>query len=290
MKLSCGHRTLDLATPAVMGILNLTADSFSDGGDFLRPEGLDLDAILRRAEAMVGAGARILELGAESTRPGASPVPVNLELDRIATALEVLAPRVDAVISVDSSAPQVFTAAAAAGAGMLNDVRALSRDGALEAAAATGLPVCLMHMQGEPGTMQEDPRYDDLVTEVRDFLITRMEAARFAGIPRERILLDPGFGFGKTLAHNVELLAELERIVELGPPVLVGMSRKGMIGRLTGRTLDARVAGSVAAAALAVDRGARIIRVHDVAETVDAVAVAAAVAGMAPVDETVDQT
>jgi dihydropteroate synthase len=268
-----------------MGILNLTADSFSDGGHFLGPDGLDLDAVLRRAEAMVDAGAGILDLGAESTRPGASPVPVALELDRIVAALEALAPRIDAVLSVDSSAPQVFTAAAAAGAGMLNDVRALSRDGALQAAAATGLPVCLMHMQGEPGTMQDDPRYGDVVAEVRAALSTRMEAARFAGIPRERILLDPGFGFGKTLAHNVELLAELGQIVELGPPVLVGMSRKGMIGRLTGRPLDGRVAGSVAAAALAVDRGARILRVHDVAETVDAVAVAAAVAGMAPVDD-----
>lgn len=285
MKLSCGDRTLDLATPAVMGILNLTADSFSDGGRLLGPGGLDLDAVLRHAEAMVDAGARILDLGAESTRPGASPVPLALELDRIGAALAVLAPRVDAVLSVDSSAPQVFAAAAAAGAGMLNDVRALSRDGALQAAAATGLPVCLMHMQGEPGTMQEDPRYDDVVAEVRAFLATRMEAARFAGIPRGRILLDPGFGFGKTLAHNVELLAELERIVELGPPVLVGMSRKGMIGRLTGRSLDGRVAGSVAAAVLAVDRGARILRVHDVAETVDAVAVAAAVTGMAPVGD-----
>lgn len=285
MKISCGDRTLDLGTPAVMGILNLTVDSFSDGGRLLGPDGLDLDAILRRAEAMVDAGARILDLGAESTRPGASPVPVTLELDRIVAALEVLAPRVDAVLSVDSSSPQVFSAAAAAGAGMLNDVRALSRDGALQAAAATGLPVCLMHMQGEPGTMQEDPHYDDVVAEVRAFLATRMEAARFAGIPHERILLDPGFGFGKTLAHNVELLAELERIVELGPPVLVGMSRKGMIGRLTGRPLDSRVTGSVAAATLAVDRGARIIRVHDVAETVDGVAVAAAVAGMAPVSD-----
>ena len=281
MKLSCGDRTLDLATPAVMGILNLTADSFSDGGRFLGPEGLDLDAVVRRADAMVAAGARILDLGAESTRPGASPVPVTLELDRIAAALEVLVPRIDAVFSVDSSAPEVFPVAAAAGAGMFNDVRALSRDGALEAATATGLPVCLMHMQGEPGTMQENPRYGDVVAEVCAFLAARMEAARFAGIVRERVLLDPGFGFGKTLAHNVRLLAELERIVELGPPVLVGMSRKGMIGRLTGRPLDTRVAGGVAAAALAVDRGARIIRTHDVAETVDAVAVAAAVTSAA---------
>ena len=285
MKLSCGDRTLDLDTPAVMGILNLTVDSFSDGGRFLGPDGLDLDSVLRRAEAMVAAGARILDLGAESTRPGASPVPVTLELERIAAALEALVPRVDAVFSVDSSAPQVFTAAAAAGAGMLNDVRALSRDGALQAVAATGLPVCLVHMRGEPGTMQEDPRYDDVVAEVRAFLAARMEAARFAGIARERILLDPGFGFGKTLAHNVELLAELERIVELEAPVLVGMSRKGMIGGLTGRPLETRVAGSVAAAALAVDRGARVIRVHDVGETVDAVAVAAAVAGMVTVED-----
>ncbi|HSG88673.1 MAG TPA: dihydropteroate synthase [Pseudomonadales bacterium] len=261
-----------------MGVLNLTTDSFSDGGELLRGGVVDGDALLARAEAMVVAGASILDLGAESTRPGAAGVDEGLELERIVAALTLLGPRIDAVLSVDSSTPAVFTAAAAAGAGLINDVRALQRPGALAAAAATGLPLCLMHMQGEPGGMQVAPHYDDVVREVGEFLVARREAALEAGVVDDQILLDPGFGFGKTLDHNLELLARLGELAALGSPLLVGMSRKRMIGQLTGREVDERMAGSVAAAVLAVDRGARIVRAHDVKETVDALRVAAAVA------------
>lgn len=288
MILPCGRHVLDLSRPRVMGILNLTTDSFSDGGELLRGDrrdsgdghghaGLDREALLRRAQAMVEAGADILDLGAESTRPGAVPVPAQLEEDRIVAALRLLETRFDVVLSVDSSSPAVFRAAAQAGAGMLNDVRALQRPGAAEAAAATGLPVCLMHMQGEPGTMQKAPRYDDVIAEVSAFLEARLQAVAAAGIAPERVLFDPGFGFGKTLEHNLDLLASLARLAALGRPLLVGLSRKRMIGTLTGRGVDDRVPGSVAAALLAVERGAHIVRVHDVAPTVDALRVAAAV-------------
>jgi dihydropteroate synthase len=279
-QLACGDRRLSLDRVAVMGVLNLTPDSFSDGGDLLGDGGVvDADALLRRADLMVTEGAAILDLGAESTRPGAAPVPVAIERERIVLALELLKPRFDVVLSVDSSAPEVYEAAVAAGAGMLNDVRALRRPGALEAAAATGLPVCLMHMQGEPGTMQDRPAYEDVVGEVSAFLRARMAAAQDAGIGEERLLVDPGFGFGKTLDHNCELLRELPALRSLGVPMLVGLSRKRMIGALTGREVGARVAGSIAAAALAVRAGARLVRTHDVAETVDAVRVAEAVRG-----------
>jgi dihydropteroate synthase len=264
-----------------MGVLNLTVDSFSDGGELLRGEPgraeLDGDALLRRAETMVRDGAAILDVGAESTRPGASPVPEALECERIEAALALLLPRFDVPVSVDTSAPLVMTRAGAAGASLLNDVRALRRPGALEAAAATGLPVCLMHMQGEPGTMQDDPVYGDVVVEVRRFLAERMEACEGAGIGPERLLVDPGFGFGKTLAHNLELMRGLPALAALGPPVLVGLSRKRMIGALTGRPLGERLAGGLALAVLAVERGARIVRTHDVAATVDALRVTAAV-------------
>lgn len=263
-----------------MGVLNLTPDSFSDGGDLLCGAGaVDADALLRRADAMVSEGAAILDLGAESTRPGAEPVPVAVERERIVFALELLKPRFDVVCSVDSSAPEVFEAAAEAGAGLLNDVRALRRPGALAAAAATGLPVCLMHMQGEPGTMQDRPAYDDVVGEVAAFLRARMAAAQDAGIGPDRLLVDPGFGFGKSLDHNCALLRELAALETLGVPVLVGLSRKRMIGALTGREAGERLAGSIAAAALAVRAGARVVRTHDVAATVDAVRVAEAVRG-----------
>ena len=278
LELPCGDRRLALDRVAVMGVLNLTPDSFSDGGQLLAESGgLDREALLRRAEAMVADGAAILDLGAESTRPGAVPVPLERELERVVGALELLAPRFDVVLSVDSSAPEVFAASAAAGAGLLNDVRGLRRPGALEAAAATGLPVCLMHMQGEPGSMQDSPHYDDVVAEVCAFLAERLAAAEAAGIGRERLLVDPGFGFGKTLAHNLRLLRDLDALGELGVPVLVGLSRKRMIGALTGREVDERMPGSIAAAALAVAGGARLVRTHDVAPTVDAVRVAEAV-------------
>ena len=271
VRLQCGARTLALDAPVVMGVLNVTPDSFSDGGRFLAA-----DDALRQAEAMVADGAAIVDVGGESTRPGAEPVSVQEELDRVIPVLEALASRVEAVLSVDTSTPEVMGEAASAGAGLINDVRALRREGALEAAAGTELPVCLMHMQGEPGTMQQDPRYTDVVTEVHAFLRHRVEECERAGIARERLILDPGFGFGKTLAHNLRLLAELDRLAG-DLPLLVGMSRKSMIGKVTGREVEERLPGSLAVAVMAVERGASIIRAHDVRETVDAVRMTTAV-------------
>lgn len=264
-----GTRQLDLAHPQVMGILNITEDSFSDGGELLPAGRLDGDALLRRAEAMVEAGASLLDLGAESTRPGATSVAEDEELERLGAALALLRPRFDVVLSVDSSSPAVFAMAAASGVGLLNDVRALRREGAVEVARDSGLPVCLMHMQGEPGTMQDDPRYHDVMAEVGSFLSERVQACEQAGIDRDRILLDPGFGFGKRLEHNLTLLADLKSLAASGLPILVGMSRKRMLGELTGRAMGERVAAGVAAAVLAAERGASIIRTHDVAATVD---------------------
>ena len=276
--LVCGDRELALDRVAVMGVLNLTPDSFSDGGELLTDhQQLNADALLRRANVMVAEGAALLDLGAESTRPGATPVPMEVERERIVSAIEVLRPRFDAVLSVDSSHPQVFTAAAAAGAGLLNDVRALGRPGAMDAARETGLPVCLMHMRGEPGTMQDAPCYEDVVTEVIGFLCQRIAEVEASGFSPDRLLVDPGFGFGKTLDHNLQLLRGLSRLGSLGRPVLVGLSRKRMIGALTGREVDERGPGSAAAAALAVMEGASIVRTHDVRETLDAVRVAQAV-------------
>lgn len=270
--LQCGPRVLELSAPVVMGVLNVTPDSFSDGGRFLHP-----DTALRRAQAMVDDGAAIVDVGGESTRPGAEPVSVDEELERVIPVVEAVSSRLDTVVSVDTSTPEVMRAAVAAGAGMINDVRALRRDGALEAAAETGLPVCLMHMQGEPRTMQRAPRYeDDVVAEVRTFLRGRIQACEQAGIGRDRLLLDPGFGFGKMLAHNLRLLNELGSLDE-GLPLLVGMSRKSMIAGVLERPVDERLAGSLAVAVLAVERGASIIRAHDVRETVDAVRMARAV-------------
>ncbi len=267
--LSGPRSSLDLRQPRIMGVLNVTPDSFSDGGHHN-----SLERALAHAHRMAENGADIIDIGGESTRPGADPVSTGQEMERVMPVLRELRRRYDLWISVDTSSPEVMTAAAEAGADMLNDVRALNRPGAAEAAAATGLPVCLMHMQGQPGTMQLDPDYQDVVGEVRQYLTARAEAAGVAGIPAEKIVLDPGFGFGKTLTHNLHLLAALPELCRLGYPVLAGMSRKRMIGELTGRDdpLD-RVPGSVAAALLAVDAGARIVRVHDVAETRDALSV-----------------
>lgn len=269
LKVECGSRVLDLTRPRVMGVLNTTPDSFSDGGSYYRDGRLSLDIALSRAEHMVAEGAAILDIGGESTRPGALPVGEQEELDRVVPLVEAIAARLDAVISVDTSTPAVMTAAAAAGAGLINDVRALGRPGALRAAADSGLPVCLMHMQGEPGTMQQAPHYEDVVREVGDYLEQRVQACREAGIARERILLDPGFGFGKTDEHNLALLRGLDRLAPAEMPVLAGLSRKSMIGRLLGREVDERLPGSLALAMLAAQRGARILRVHDVAATVD---------------------
>jgi dihydropteroate synthase len=257
-----------------MGVLNVTPDSFSDGGLFLDPS-----AAVDHAQTLVAKGADVIDVGGESTRPGAAPVSAENELERVVPVIEAIAAQISVPISVDTSKPEVITAAVAAGAGMINDVRALRLPGALEAAAAAGVPVCLMHMQGTPASMQQKPAYADVIEEVSAFLSERVSACVAGGIPRDRILLDPGFGFGKTMEHNLALLAGIERLCEPGLPVLVGISRKSMIGSLTGREVRDRLAGSLAAAVLAVERGARVVRVHDPAETRDALRVAWAVRG-----------
>lgn len=255
-----------------MGILNVTPDSFSDGGRFNR-----LDAALRHAEQMVRAGATFIDVGGESTRPGAAAVSPEEELDRVAPVVDAIARALDVVVSLDTSTPMVMREGAALGAGLINDVRSLTRPGALEAAAVTGLPVCLMHMVGEPTTMQLDPCYDDVVQSVIEFLSQRIEACVQVGITRERVIVDPGFGFAKTLQHNLVLFRRLERLAILQSPILVGVSRKSMIGKVLGKPVDERLMGSIALASLAVAKGARILRVHDVAETVDAVKMIAAI-------------
>lgn len=275
--LYCAGRPLSLATPVIMGVLNTTPDSFSDGGLVYRAGRLDIAAAVAAAEAMVAAGAAIIDVGGESTRPGAGPISTQAEMDRVLPVVEQLVESVDAIISVDTSSPELMREAASRGAGMLNDVRALSRDGALAAARDSGLPVCLMHMQGSPRTMQSTPHYTDVVDEVLAFLRQRVLACEEAGIARERLLLDPGFGFGKSVAHNLRLLAGLRQLADEGLPLLVGLSRKSLIGALTGRDVDARMPASIALALLAVQRGAAIVRVHDVAETADALAMWAAV-------------
>lgn len=271
-RLPCGNRVLDLAHTHVMGILNVTPDSFSDGGRFAA-----LDAALRHAEAMVQAGATLIDVGGESTRPGAPVVLPQEELDRVAPVVERIARELDVIISVDTSAPIVMTEVARLGAGLINDVRSLRREGALQAAAATGLPVCLMHMLGEPGDMQDNPHYEDLVGEVSTFLADSMARCAAADIGAERIVLDPGFGFAKTLQHNLSLFKHMEALHALGRPLLVGVSRKSMVGQTLNRPVAGRLYGSLALAALAMTKGARILRVHDVAETVDVVRMIAAV-------------
>jgi dihydropteroate synthase len=263
--LDCGGRKLDLSRPAVMGILNITPDSFSDGGVFLSPENAIAQA-LRMAEE----GADIIDVGGESTRPGARPVSAQEEMERVLPVVEALHARVPLPISIDTSKPEVMHAAVAAGAGFINDVLALRTDGALAAAAELNVPVCLMHMQGEPRTMQDHPRYTDVVGEVRDFLKQRLEACVNAGIPASRLVVDPGFGFGKTLEHNVELLRGLKKLQGMGTAVLVGLSRKSMIGKALGLPVEQRLHASVALAVMAVQQGARIARVHDVGPTVEA--------------------
>lgn len=274
--LNCAGLTIDLAKPQLMGVLNVTPDSFSDGGKLYRDGRLDADALCRQADAMVQAGVAFLDVGGESTRPGADPVSASEELDRVVGAVECLRQRFDTLISLDTSTPVVMTEGVAAGANLINDVRALTRAGALTAAAAAGVPVCLMHMQGEPGTMQQAPRYDNVTDDVIDFLQQRVAACREAGINTGRIIVDPGFGFGKTAAHNYQLLRELDRIVALGYPVLAGLSRKSMIAAVIDRQADERLPASLALAVLAASKGARILRVHDVAETADALAMVAA--------------
>ncbi|SNC64572.1 dihydropteroate synthase [Marinobacter sp. es.048] len=272
MKMNFAGRELDMSRCHVMGVLNVTPDSFSDGGQFNRP-----DAALVRARQMVDDGATFIDIGGESTRPGATPVSVQEELDRVCPVVEAAARELDAVISVDTSAPEVMAETAKLGAGLINDVRALQREGAPEVAAKAGIPVCIMHIQGEPDTMQDRPEYRSVRREVSAFLTERIRVAERAGIRPENILLDPGFGFGKSLEHNLQLLASLEQMHILGHPMLVGVSRKSMLGHITGREVNERLPASLAAATIAAMKGASIIRVHDVRETVDAIRVVAAV-------------
>ncbi|HSY45084.1 MAG TPA: dihydropteroate synthase [Steroidobacteraceae bacterium] len=274
MLLRCADKTLDLSSPVVMGVLNVTPDSFSDGGRFA-----DVEAAVAHGLAMAAAGAALIDVGGESTRPGAAPVSAPEELRRVIPVIASLAAATAAVISVDTSKPEVMQAAAAAGAGLINDVQALRSPGALEAAAASGCAVCLMHMQGEPRTMQLAPQYADVFAEVRAFLAARAAACRAGGIADTRLVIDPGFGFGKTVEHNLTLLRRLGELARDGLPVLVGLSRKSMLGTLTQRGPGERTAGSVALAVVAALGGARIVRAHDVAPTVDALRVVAAVQG-----------
>ncbi|HUW54087.1 MAG TPA: dihydropteroate synthase [Rhodanobacter sp.] len=267
--LDCAGRPLPLDRPRVVGILNVTPDSFSDGGTHD-----SVEAAVAHGLRLAQEGADMIDVGGESTRPGAADVPLDDELRRVLPVIEQLIAHTALPIAIDTSKPEVMRAAVAAGAGMINDVYALRREGAMEAAAELGVPVCLMHMQGEPRGMQAEPYYDDVVGEVHRFLTDRLFACEMAGIDRRKVMLDPGFGFGKTLEHNLALLCALERFGNLGSGVYVGLSRKAMIGTLTGRTVPAeRAAGSAAAALIAVQRGARMVRVHDVAATVDALAV-----------------
>jgi len=275
-QLDCAGRILKLDRPRVMGIVNVTPDSFSDGG-----EHATVEAAVAHGMKLAEQGADILDIGGESTRPGAGDVPLEEELRRVVQVVERLAKQTSLPVSIDTSKPEVMRTAVEAGAGLVNDVFALRREGALDAAAALGVPVVLVHMLGEPRTMQAAPQYDDVVAEVHRFLAERIFAAEMAGIPKARIVVDPGFGFGKTREHNLALLAGLQRFAELGVPVLAGLSRKKTIGELTGRDdPHDRVHGSVAAALIAAQRGATLLRVHDVAATVDALRVWNAVAAV----------
>jgi dihydropteroate synthase len=267
--LRCGHHTLDLSRPIVMGILNVTPDSFSDGGRFV-----DVARAIEYGERMIEQGAGMIDVGGESTRPGAADVSEEEEIRRVVPVIEALAARTAVPISVDTSKAAVMSAAVAAGASLINDVRALREPGAIEAVARTGAAVCLMHMQGQPRTMQQEPRYDDVVAEVRTFLEQRVDACVAAGVARERLVVDPGIGFGKRLEHNLALLARLPELSKIGLPLLVGVSRKSMFQALLGRAVEQRLAGGLAVATAAILSGASIVRAHDVAETVDAVRVA----------------
>ncbi len=283
--LDCNGRSLVLDRPRVVGILNLSPDSFADDGHD------DVEAAVAHALKMVEHGADMLDVGGESTRPGAHDISAEEELRRVLPVIERLLTRTSVPLAIDTSKPQVMRAAVAAGAGMINDIYALRRDGALDAAAELGVPVCLMHMQGEPRSMQADPQYHDVVAEVHRFLTDRLFACELAGMDRRRVLVDPGFGFGKTLKHNVALLCALERFADLGAGVYAGLSRKSMIGALTGREVPAeRADGSAAAALIAVQRGARMVRVHDVAATVDALAVWQAVHAQDSIPRRVERT
>ena len=266
--LQCGARQLDLNQPQVMGILNVTPDSFSDGGLFIAP-----NKALDQAIKMVSEGAAIIDVGGESTRPGADAVTVQQELDRVIPVIEAITAELDTIVSIDTSKPEVMRAAVEAGAEMINDVCALRAEGALETAAQLDAPVCLMHMQGEPRTMQQDPQYDDVVNDVKDFLVQRANSCIEAGITKDHIIIDPGFGFGKTVDHNYSLIKHLDQFVSMDYPVLVGVSRKSMIGAVLNNEVSDRLSASVALAAMACRSGAHLFRVHDVKATADALAV-----------------
>jgi dihydropteroate synthase len=266
MILQANQKTLSLDTPQVMGIVNVTPDSFSDGGKFN-----SVDAALEQVEAMIASGVTIVDIGGESTRPGAPDVELQEELERVIPVIRAIRERFDVWISVDTSKAEVMRQAVEAGADIINDVRALQEPGALEVAAAAGVPICLMHMQGQPRTMQANPTYDDLLTDVAQFLQERISACEAVGITRDKLILDPGFGFGKTLEHNYHLLAHLDKFHQFGLPVLAGMSRKSMIFKLLDKAPADCLAGSLACATLAAAKGAQIIRVHDAVETVEAV-------------------
>ncbi|WP_117233655.1 dihydropteroate synthase [Vibrio maerlii] len=268
MKLISKDKQLDLSQPVVMGILNVTPDSFSDGGKFN-----SLDNALDQAQKMVELGVGIIDIGGESTRPGAPEVALEEELQRVIPVIKAIKQRFDIWVSIDTSKAEVMRQAVAAGADLINDVRALQEPGALEAAADAGVPVCLMHMKGQPRTMQQNPQYDEVIGEVAEFLEERVEACEAVGIERRQLILDPGFGFGKTLEHNYRLLANLEHYHQLGLPILAGMSRKSMIFKLLDKQPAQCVAGSVACATIAAAKGAQIIRVHDIEETIDAMKV-----------------
>ncbi|MBO1520682.1 dihydropteroate synthase [Oceanisphaera pacifica] len=268
MLLSSASKTLDVSTPRIMGVLNLTPDSFSDGGRFV-----DQDAALRHALQMVKEGATIIDVGGESTRPGAGAVAEQEELDRVIPVIELLRQELDCWISIDTSKAVVMGEAVKAGAELINDIRALREPNALQVAAKSGAAICLMHMQGLPRTMQQAPHYDDVTQEVSAFLAERVRACEQAGIKRERLCLDPGYGFGKQLAHNYELLGKVGQLHQLGLPLLAGMSRKSMLGQLVGREVDQRLAAGLAAHLFALSQGVQILRVHDVKEMADAITV-----------------
>jgi dihydropteroate synthase len=276
MIFNCGKFQLNLGTPKVMGIVNVTPDSFSDGGKFAATN-LAVEHALKLAEE----GADILDIGGESTRPNATPVSLQEELDRVIPVIEALAKQVNIPLSIDTYKPQVMQAAIAAGVSMVNDVRALQENGASEVVANSNVGVCLMHMQGTPQTMQDNPHYNDVVNDVKVFLAARLQASIDAGVPASRILLDPGFGFGKTREHNITLLQSLESFAALGQPLLVGLSRKSVLGQVTGNDVDARLYASIAASVIAAQKGAKILRVHDVVATVEALKVVSALSSYA---------
>ena len=271
MKITANNKTLDLSKPHVMGILNVTPDSFSDGGEFN-----SLDNALTQAEKMIAAGVSIIDIGGESTRPGAPDVSLCEELERVVPVIQAIRAKYDVWISIDTSKAEVMRQAIAAGADMINDVRSLRESGALDVAAQAGLPICLMHMQGQPRSMQNTPHYNDLMQEVGDFLQERIEACEAVGIQRSQLILDPGFGFGKSLHHNYQMLAHLEAFHQFNLPVLAGMSRKSMLFKLLNKTPAECVAASITCATIAAMKGAQIIRVHDFEETLDALKIVTA--------------